>query len=168
MTDETTPESAPAATTPPPTATRSPWPILIPVIAGVSALLLGGFIGGAIGYSVGDRPGPVMLDQQPHPRLDGPGDGDRGNGTGPFDFDRSIFATGTISSVGDDEIVVELENGITITYVLDDNTDVVEVNVATVDDLAAGDQVTVLADPRNGEPTARIIRTGDGLLPLDD
>ena len=179
MTDDTTADpattptqpataSGPPAPAPAPAATamRSPWPVLVPVIVGVAALLLGAFVGGAIGYGVGNRPGPVMVHQLPDaPRFDGPGDRDRREGA-PFGLDRSDFATGTLTSVSDDEIVIELENGDTITYFLDDDTDVVEVNAATVDDLTEGEQVTVVANPRGDDRTARIIRTGDGLLPL--
>ena len=75
---------APAPEPAPTTSAKSPWPILIPVLVGVGALLIGGVIGGAAGFGLGSR-----LGHGPHIELQLPGD-QRGGPlqNGPFDGDR--------------------------------------------------------------------------------
>jgi hypothetical protein len=184
-TESTTPLPASEAAVPPPpaaapvapvattTSAKSPWPWLLPVLVGVGALLLGGILGGAAGFTLGSHRGPVgqYLEQGPGQRFDGPGNGDRqgpfggdgGRPDGQFQFGGAA-ASGTITSVADGKVTIELSNGDTLTYSTDDDTQVVQVDSSSVDDLAEGDEVTVLGSrDDNGDRVARLIRTGDAL-----
>ena len=107
--------------------------MLIPVLAGVGALLLGGVFGGAAGFAIGTRVdrGPAIEDRMP----DLPGNNDRRGpevapgmpGMPDGQFQRGGVVSGTITALADGTVTVELENGETALAVADD-TPVVEVN----------------------------------------
>ena len=174
---EVLPAAEPVAASAPPASVRrepapakSPWPVLIPVLVGVGALLLGGILGGAAGFAVGahrggDR-GPMVEYRMPNL----PGDGER---RGPQDapnapdgqFERGGIVTGTISELSDGELTLELSSGETVTLSVADDTPVVEANESSTDALAAGEEITVvIRGTGDGTPEARLIRTGDADL----
>jgi hypothetical protein len=164
------PASVATAPAPAPVAAKSPWPVLIPVLVGVGALLLGGVLGGVAGFTVGshrglDR-GPMVEYRMP----DLPGNGDR---RGPQDapnapegqLERGGIVTGTVSELSDDELTLELANGETVTIRIADDTPVVEADASSVDALATGDEITVVVrGDGDGNAEARHIRTGDADL----
>jgi hypothetical protein len=161
-----TPAAAPAAPTPAAT-TRSPWPVLLPVLVGVGALLLGGIIGGASGFAVGSRlggdRGPMVEYRMPDlPRDDehrGPHDAP---GAPDGQVERGGVVNGTLSELSDDELTLELANGETLTISISDDTPVVEANASDISELAAGDELSVvIRRDGDGNPEARLIRTGD-------
>ncbi len=167
------PAPAPAPVPAAPSA-KSPWPVLLPVLVGVGALLVGGILGGTAGFALGHhfQGGPVAEFRMPDHQRDGdrrsPQDGQQGqNGndgrSGPFD--RGSLVSGTISGISGGKLTIELPNGDTQTLNVATDTPVVEANASSVANLANGDHVTVVVHrDGNGDPEALLIRTGDGSL----
>jgi hypothetical protein len=107
----------------------------------------------------GERRGPQHAPNAPGGAPDGVPDGFPG-----AQVERGGVVNGTLSEVSDDELTLELANGETLTITIDDDTPVVEANTSSISELAAGDEISVVVrGDGDGNPEARLIRTGDAL-----
>ena len=162
MSETTTTEPA-TASAPEPTPGPAPAPskksaarFITPALAIVAALVIGGVAGVLIGQNTAPTGGPAGMR---------PGEFVQ-NGDGPqFQGGPGGFTAGTIQSIDGDTIIVELEDGSTVTVKTSADTTVTQTEEATVGDLAEGDEITVVGETGDDDTvTADSISEGDQAL----
>ena len=118
------------------------------------AVLAVGVVGGVvIGQNTASATGPGGMTQGQFPGVDAAG------GAAPTGM--GDFTSGTIVSVDGSTVVLELEDGSQVTVNTADDTTVTKTTDATVSDLAAGEEVTVIgAADDDGSVTATSISQG--------
>ena len=118
------------------------------------AVLAVGVVGGVvIGQNTASAAGPGGIAQGQFPG------GDAAGGTAPTGM--GDFTSGTIVSVEGSTVVLELEDGSQVTVNTATDTTVTKTTDATVSDLAAGEEVTVIgAADDDGTVTATSISQG--------